>query len=202
MSDGAWSDEDGLWDTAQGAALVDDISINGGSTENWEGEACGALQSADGVWVATIPPGFGIYAASRVTGPPFVQEDPCVRRSRRLWGFFDDPAVTNYACGGWPLQGAMPYGPDENGLYLDNEIWSPWFPLPGPGTSIFSHFSPIATSRSTTCSSTSGTFERRDNDSGGCPTDWDDLNFVYYGGQKDWIRTGFQIGAFMSARRR
>ena len=106
-SDGAWCDEDGLWDTAQGAAIVDDISINGGAAENWEGEACEATQSSDGVWVATVPPGFGIYAALH-HGSEIVQTDPCFRQNSWLWGFFDDPAVTNYACGGYPLQGAMP----------------------------------------------------------------------------------------------
>ncbi len=45
------------------------------------------------------------------------------------------------------------------------------------------------TFRSTTSSSTSGTSGRVTTTTGGCPTTWSDFNFVYYGGQKDWIRS-------------
>ena len=63
VSDGAWSDQDGLWDTVEGAVKLDDISLDGGAAENWEGEACGASQSTDGVWATTIPPAYGLYSA-------------------------------------------------------------------------------------------------------------------------------------------
>jgi len=48
-SDGAWSDEDGLWDTVGGVNL-DDLSTDGGAVEDFEGEVCGAQQSTDGKW--------------------------------------------------------------------------------------------------------------------------------------------------------
>jgi len=78
VSDGAWSDEDGLSPTAEGAVKVDGLSINGGPAEDWEGEACNATQSTDGRWVGAIVPGYGIYAAlvpAVSVGGSIVQEE-------------------------------------------------------------------------------------------------------------------------------
>jgi hypothetical protein len=41
-----------------------------------------------------------------------------------MWGFFNG-STDDYACGGFPNQPVVPYGPDEDGLYINNEIWSP-----------------------------------------------------------------------------
>ncbi|UCH83645.1 MAG: hypothetical protein JSW50_14515, partial [Candidatus Latescibacterota bacterium] len=139
VSDGALSDEDGLWPTDEGAFKVDDITVScpdiGGEFvffENWEDESCGARQSDDGVW--SVPPreGFGQYAALHYA-TSVVREDPCTHPKSNLWGFFDDPAQTNYLCGGWPSQGAVPYGPDDSGFYIHNEIRSPMIPNAGSG---------------------------------------------------------------------
>jgi len=192
-SDGAWCDEDGLWDTIRGAALVDDISINGGPAENWEGEACLAQQSADGVWVATVPPGFGMYAALH-HGSTLVQEDPCNRQNSWLWGFFDDPAVTNYACGGWPLQGAMPYGPDENSLYLDNEIWSPFFPITGSGTEFILSLLSYRDLPLDNLQFYVWHVRSRDNDSGGCPTTWRTSTTCTTADRRTGFASGFRLG--------
>jgi hypothetical protein len=194
VSDGAWSDQDGLWDTPEGAVTLDDLSLDGGAVENFEGEVCGAFQSTDGKWVATIPPGFGIYARL-VSGSTVVQEDPCVRILSNVWAFFDDPAVTNYACGGWPLQGAVPYGPDANGLYLSNEIWSPWFPITGSGDEYI--FSYLVYRDLPLDNLQFYNWHVRTRIDGGCPPNWDTLDFVYYGGGRDWFRTSYQIGSFV-----
>ncbi|UCH85219.1 MAG: hypothetical protein JSW50_05895, partial [Candidatus Latescibacterota bacterium] len=65
-ADGAWSDEDGLWPTNEGAVKVDDLILDAGTVgeveENWEGEVCGAVQSDDAVWRAETPPPFGDYS--------------------------------------------------------------------------------------------------------------------------------------------
>jgi hypothetical protein len=196
VSDGAWSDEDGLWPTAEGAVKVDGLSINGGAVEDWEDEACNATQSTDGTWVAKVLPGFGLYAALH-HGSTVVQEDPCFKVRSYLWGFFDDPTITNYAWGGWPLQGAMPYGPDENGLYLDNEIWSPWIPISGAGTSFLLQF---LTYRDLPLDNLQFyVWSARTRSAGGCPTTWRDNNFVYWGGQKDWFRQIIEIGPYVNA---
>jgi hypothetical protein len=192
-SDGAWSDEDGSYLTAQGAAKLDNLSLDGGPAEDWEGEACGAQQSSDGAWIAAITPGYGDYSALH-HGSAIVQEDPCLRQNSWLWGFFDDPAVTNYACGGWPLQGAVPYAPNENALYLDNEIWSPWIPVSGLGSQYILEFLTYRDLVLENFVFYRWAVRTRDNDTGGCPTKWARNNYLGYGAQKDWYRARFDFG--------
>jgi hypothetical protein len=198
VSDRAWSDEDGLWPTAEGAVKIDDISLDGAPAEDWEGEACNAQQSADGKWIATIPPGFGLYAALH-HGSDLVQEDPCFLQNSWLWGFFDDPAVTNYACGGWPFQGAVAYAPDENGLYLDNEIWSPWIPVSGAGSQYILEFLTYRDLDLENLIFYRWAVRTRDNDTGGCPTEWARSDYLGYGAQKDWYRARFDFGGSVTA---
>jgi hypothetical protein len=194
VSDGAWSDEDGLWPTTEGAFKVDDIVVSGVGSEDFEGEACGALGSTDGFWSAVPAPPFGVYGALN-SAAAIVQEDPCLRPLSTLWSFFDDPLVTNYACGGFPLQGAMPYGPNVDGLYMNNEIWSPWIPITGNGSQFRIQF---LTYRDLPLDNLQFyIWSIRTRDVTGCPTTWDNFNFVYYGGQKDWIRTNFDVGNFV-----
>ncbi len=134
-SDGAWSDEDGLWDTDPGRRYrrrhldqrrrCRELGRRGLRRARSRRTASGSR---------TIPPGFGALLGSSCPRTAIVQEDPCAKPLSNLWAFFDNPATTNYACGGWPLQGAMPYGPDANGLYMINEIWSPFVPITGLGS--------------------------------------------------------------------
>jgi hypothetical protein len=198
VSDGAWSDEDGQWPTVQGAVTVDGLSINGGAAEDWEGEACNAMQSTDGKWVATIPPGYGIYA-HLVPAAGVVQEDPCVRILGCVWAFFDDPAVTNYTCGGWPLQGAMPYGPDANGLYMNNEVWSPWIPNSGSGSTFLLQFLAYRDLPLDNLQFYTWHVHTRDAATGNCPTQWRTSDFVWYGGGKDWARITHDISSYVAA---
>ena len=198
VSDGAYSDEDGLWPTAEGAVKVDALSINGGAVEDWENEECNATQSTDGAWVATMPPGFGFYG-HLVHGATLVQVDPCNRVLSCVWAFIDDPLVTNYSCGGWPFQGAVPYGPDARGLYMQNEIWSPWIPVTGSGDEFVLSFLTYRDLPLDALVFYSWRVVSRDTATGGCPPQWDDSWFVYYGGQKDWIRTNFDFGTFVPA---
>ncbi|MEJ2720426.1 MAG: T9SS type A sorting domain-containing protein, partial [bacterium] len=194
VSDGAWSNEDGLWPTTEGSFKVDDIQLDGGTPENWENEACYQLLSDDAVWKAEPSVPYGLYAAL-TSAATIVQEDPCARPLSNLWTFFDDPTVTNYACGGWPLQGAMPYGPDANGLYINNEIWSPAVDNIGTGSQ---YRLSILTYRDLPLDNLQFyIWSVRTYDVSGCPTPWDNFNFVYYGGQKDWIRSVFEMGSLI-----
>ncbi len=199
-SDGAYSDEDGLWPTGEGAVKLDDLSLDGGPVEDWEDEDCNAQQSTDGTWVAAITPGFGDYAALH-HGSDLVQVDPCFKQNSWLWGFFDDPAVTNYACGGWPLQGAVPYGRAYEGraMYLDNEIWSPWIPISGVGSHYILEF---LTYRDLVLENDvcyQWAVRTRDNDTGGCPTYWGRSSYYFFGAQKDWYRERFDMGRYVGA---
>lgn len=89
-SDGAWSDEDGLYPT-DGAVVLDDLLITDGSgvvdSQDFEAEAVGALATADGDWTATPAPPFGDYAAL-FDGSTILQEDTMTTNSSFVWGFF------------------------------------------------------------------------------------------------------------------
>lgn len=180
QSDGAWSDEDALWNT-NGGAHYDNLSCEGLATEDFEGEAVGALSTND--WENCTPPGYGNYLAL-FQGIQQVQEDPCARDLSCLWAAILNSSY-NYACGGFPAQAAVPFG-NADGQYLNNEIWSPDIPLTGTGAVVDYQFTVYRD-------------EPLDNlifyvwhvrskyGAGTCPGPWKDRNFVYYGGQKDWL---------------
>ncbi len=131
VTDGTWSDEDGLWPTS-GAIEVDELRVDdaGGvvvPNEDFEGEAIGATESND--WQASVPE-FGNYAAV-VLGSTEDQDDPHWQDLTCLWAFTQGP-VNNYSCGHGSLA-AVPMGP-INGLYMNDEIWSPAIAFSGPAT--------------------------------------------------------------------
>lgn len=196
-SDGAWSDEDGLSPTVEGAVKVDDISIDGGAVEDFEGAPCNA--TAAGGWVGSMPPGYGLYSELHLAGS-VVQEDPCLRPLSTVWGFFDDPLVTNYACGGWPLQGAIPYGPNAYGQYMSNEVWSPWIPIAGEGDVFLLDFLVYRDFPFDELLFYTWYVRTRDNDAGGCASAWTSFNFFYHGlSRPDWKRERFSVGSLVPA---
>jgi hypothetical protein len=195
VSDWAWCDEDGSWPTEQGAALIDDVSLNGGAVETFEATACNA--QTVGSWNATARPGFGQYGAL-YSAAALAQEDPCAKPSSHVWGWFDNPAVTSYACGGWPLQGAMPYGPDENGMYLDNEIWSPWMPITGSGNRFLLEFLVYRDLPLENLQFYHYHVRTRDIASGDCPINWNPTAEAYYGRDKDWSRISLDCSVWVN----
>jgi hypothetical protein len=130
QSDGAWSDEDGLWNT-DGAVLIDSLSISDTTGtldyQEFETEAVGQTSTSDDDWTATVRPGYGIYTGL-FPGATVLQEDPCKRNMSFLWGFFNG-STYDYSCGGHPEQRVVPYGKLIEGemVYMWNEIWSPPF---------------------------------------------------------------------------
>ncbi len=189
-SDGAWSDEDGLSPSNEGALKLDDITVacsdaGGGFNffEDFEDETCGQTHSNDLVWQATVQPGFGTYFALH-SGTGVLQEDPCTRLISNIWGSFDDPEYTNYACGGHPEQGAVPFGPDEYGHYMCNEIWSPWVPDTGIGEGLLVGFKVY---RGMPLDNLIFYTWRIRSLVDGCPTRWYQFDNYNYGGQKDWL---------------
>ncbi|MBD3222876.1 T9SS type A sorting domain-containing protein [bacterium] len=129
-SDGAWSDEDDLWET-NGACQVDDVEVIVDGTqvdfEDFED------QVADN-WVPDLLPGVGDYAELYVN---LQDEDPCRSNFTPQVGFIDTPDVGpagfeeefqagqtwRYGPGGYIVnnQGG-PAGPD---FYINNIIISP-----------------------------------------------------------------------------
>ena len=137
-TDGAWSDQDGNWNT-DGAMILDSLTVRDGSgvvlaTELFEAEGVGDQQTISGSWTSCVMPGYGDFAGL-FHGLSVVQEkDPCVRDVSWLWGFFNG-STYDYSCGGYPAQKAVPYE-NGRGQYIWNEIWSPEIPLTGSGTVI------------------------------------------------------------------
>jgi FlgD Ig-like domain len=187
-SDNAWSDEDALWNT-NGALHVDNLQVEGGAVEDFEGEAVGATSSDE--WQNCVPPGYGIFAGL-LPGLSVVQEDPCARDLSCMWTFFNG-STFNYACGGHPGQAAVPFG-NAAGQYLDNEIWSPVIPMSGSGTTVNLEFSVY---RDLPLDNLVFFVWHVRDVTGSCPGKWLDFNFLYYGAQKDWFRAQFPLGGFL-----
>ena len=140
-SDGAWSDEDGFWQS-DGAFILDSLSVNdsGGLVipiETFETEAVGDHTTTSGNWTSSPAPGYGDFAGL-FSGLTVLQEDVCNYNTSCLWGFFNG-STYNYACGGYPLQPVVPFG-NERDQYLRNDIWSPWVTLSGSGDRIVLEF--------------------------------------------------------------
>jgi hypothetical protein len=207
-SDLAWSDEDGLWQT-DGAIIVDDITVDtwaGGvptvsNTQDFEAAPAGS--NTAGIWTGRKAPAFGDYA-DLYPGVSVAQEDRCLFNVYFLWEFFDDPFVTNYAChtpNPLPGQGAMPFSTSD-GIYMSNEIWSPPFDNTGSGDEYQLSFLvyrdlPLDYMQFYVWHVRSW----KDPDGAGplppCPGPWKDFDYVYYGGQRDWLRTSFSIGTLV-----
>ncbi|MDH3215374.1 MAG: hypothetical protein OEN01_03670 [Candidatus Krumholzibacteria bacterium] len=195
-SDCCYSDEDGSFDS-DGAVIVDSIRVEcyaGGVLthtfyEDFEDESPGAKTTDDGVWTAHTTPVFGDYAAL-YPGITVLQEDPCVSNITSFWAWFDDPVNSNYGCAGHPEQGAIPKG-DANCNYINSQIESLLIPFAGSGNEVRLRFLvyrdlPLDNLVFFTWAVRSWV--------DGCPTKWRDSDLVYYGGQKDWLRTDFSIG--------
>ncbi len=200
-ADGAWSDEDGLWPT-DGGVLVDSITVTtwaGGvqastNFEDFEGAAEG--DTVVGIWTATVPEPFGDFGAL-YHGTTLLQEDPCFTDITSLWAWFDDPAITNYNChlpDPRPDVGAVRFGDRwGDGGFIANEIWSPQLANIGTGNEYRLEF---LTYRDLPLDNLIFyIWSVRSIDASGCPSEWKNDNFVFFGGQKDWIRNPFQVGA-------
>jgi len=128
-SDGAWSDEDGLFPN-NGAVWVDSLlledSLGVVDYQDFEAEAVGAHVTSDGDWQASIPEPHGDFS-SLFPGFDVTQQSKCQLNLSWFWGFFEG-SPDNYACGGFPEQAVVPYKrvtAEGWTLYMDNEIWSP-----------------------------------------------------------------------------
>jgi hypothetical protein len=204
-ADGAWSDEDGLWDT-DGAIIIDSLTVSDNSgtlvaTETFEGRPVGDNDGNN--WFSCTPPGYGDLAMLVQAVPTTyqnnpVEEDPCAANFTCLW-LFVSGSTANYACNTPQPSGqqaAIPYVNARN-QYISNEIWSPWIDYTdGGGASgavanlVFDVYRDLKLDALIfyvwhVRSRTSPT---------ACPSGWVDRNFVYYGGGKDWLRVNQPFG--------
>jgi hypothetical protein len=195
-SDGAWSDEDGLWDT-DGAIMVDSLTLTDDTgvllngPELFEDEANGAIATNDGFWSICTPPGYGSFAAV-YNGLLVVQLDACLSNITCVWGYFDPTATApaNYACGGFASQGTVPYV-NGAGQYITNEIWSPTIPFVGTGSTVCLQFDAY---RDLPLNALIFYVWHVRSIVAGCAGGWRDRNFVYYGGSFDWLTITQNVG--------
>ena len=194
FSDGAWSDEDGLWDT-DGALIFDSLVVRDAAGEllayeDFESYPVGATTVND--WEHCNEPGFGDFSGL-VGGFQFVQEDPCRSNLTCAWTFFNGSPDT-YDCGGFPGQLAMPFGGPGANDFLNNRIESPWMQWMGSGTEVYLDFDVY---RDLPLDNLQFYQWHIRSLVDGCPGSWQDDGFVFYGGQKDWLRehrtTGYLI---------
>jgi len=193
VSDGAWSDQDGLWIT-DGAIIFDSLSVSNAAglvlpVEDFEDETVGDNDADD--WVSCTPAGYGDFAAL-FPGTTVPQRDPCNLNLSCLWAFFAG-STADFSCGGLPSQPVVPYG-NVRDQYIHTEIWSPTVPWAGSGTSaelVFDVYRELPLSalvffvwhvRSVV---------------DGCAGNWNDFGFVYYGTGPEWIRNMFPVGNFI-----
>ncbi|MFQ5510959.1 MAG: T9SS type A sorting domain-containing protein [Candidatus Krumholzibacteriia bacterium] len=208
-SDGAWSDQDGLWPT-NGAIAVDSMTVADTTGvvdfQDFEQEPLGAFRTNDGNWRAHAGAFFGHFA-DLFPGTGILQEACGFNRSA-AWAFFDG-SPDDYGCGGHPEQAAVPFNPNKGQpwplgfLYLSNEIWSPpidWTrdtsgaPIPATATSAFLDFDVY---RDLPLDNLIFYQWHIRSIVAGCPeTRWSDDNTVFFStnGGIDWFRHREQVG--------
>ncbi len=186
-SDGAWSDEDGLWNT-DGAITIDVVSLSAGGVylagpENFEGAPLNA--TGWNGWVSCNEAGYGDFAYL-YPGLSVVQEDPCYKDLTCLWTFYTG-STYDYSCGGWPAQMAVPYGPSR-GQYIWNEIWSPNIPIyVGHGHELEKLRFDVYRDLKLGPLVFYVWHIRAVHPDTGCPLPWRDEGLVYYGNGEDWF---------------
>jgi len=200
LSDGAWSDQDGLYDT-DGGVIIDQLSVSDTSGtldyQTFETETAGETSTSDGDWTAATMPGYGIYAGL-FNGTIVLQEDPCKCDATYLWGFFNGSEY-DYACAGHPEQKVVPYE-NERGQYINNEIWSPpidWHhdmygaPVPASAEQAVYEFDVY---RNLKVPALIYYYWHIRSWIDGCPRQWRDRGFCAYGPGPDWFRSRWPIG--------
>ncbi len=192
-SDGAWSDQDGMWNT-DGAYITDDLLITDDNgvvvpLEDFESAPLGATEVAN--WVAGTPDGYGIYA-ELFPGASTLQQGNCTSNVSCLWGFYAG-STYNYSCGGYPAQPVVPFG-NAAGQYLNNEIWSPWIDLVGSGNEYLYEFDVM---RDLPLDNLVFFVWHVRSRVGNCAGAWQDFNFLYYGSQREWERQQFPVGTLV-----
>jgi hypothetical protein len=197
VSDGAWSDGDGLWDT-DGGAIIDSLTVSDGSgvvlaTELFEVESVGDNDAASGNWVSCTPPGYGDFAGLYPGGEFLQDNDECTINLSCLWAFVSG-STYDYSCGGHAGQVVVPYE-NERGQYIHNEIWSPVFPITGSGQEFLLTYDTYYDL--SLGALIWGVWHVR-SIVDGCPGAWRDYGFVYYGGfPTGWYRNIYGFGQYV-----
>jgi hypothetical protein len=207
-ADGAWSDQDGLWDT-DGGCIVDSLLVAHTTGvinyENWEDEALDQKYSDDLFWVAEGEEAFGAYVG---LANNLQDKDPCGDNfasqiifyqgssypSADYPGYFDTPFCMGGGGTEAPCQNESLVSPViDLALYSTNcdENQNAAIPSTAGFGGLVYRFTvyrdlPLA-------NLVFYTWGIRSIDALGCPGQWQDRNFVYYGGDKDYIQGSFDV---------
>ncbi len=186
FSDGGYSDEDALFDSHSGPIVLDNLVVEG-LVENFEDEFVGETSSDD--WEADLHPGFGSYFAL-FPGASLVQQDACAKNLSCVWAAISG-STDSYACGGFPQQAAVPYGPNDYGQYIEDAIISPPIALTGTGSRVNLQFSVY---RDLSLDDLVFYYWEIRSVVNGCPGPWRNRGFRHFGDQKDWKVETFPVG--------
>jgi len=191
-ADGGFADDDALYDSHAGASVVDNLDAEGLATEDFEGEALNATTSND--WEGFGETGYGQHMAL-FSGISLVQQDLCAKNLSCQWAAISGSSET-YACGGFPLQAAVPKG-NADAQYLNNNVQSPTFALAGAGSVINLQFTVY---RDMTLDGlVFYIWDVASINGVGCQAAWRSRGFVYFGPQKDYLVNTFPVGDLIPA---
>ncbi len=214
VSDGAWSDQDGLYDT-DGACIIDSITITdaGGPIdyEDFESYADGARGTL-GIWHCTIEDAFGDYVGLMNN---LVDKDPCGDNfgtqiiffngspypSADYPGLFDTPFCTGPGGLEAPCQDQALISPVIDMLKYssacdeDQDMDIPGGVAGTLGGAVlrFVTYRDLPMENLVFYTWSVRSIEE------GCPGQWLDRNYVYYGGDKDYISNGFDVSDLVGA---
>ena len=196
-SDGAWSDEDGLWNT-DGACIVDSLRVSdtGGFSnyENFEGAAVGSRSA--GIWHGKAGPAFGMYSGLKAA-MSIGDRDPCNANfttqivffvgsphpSTSYPGLYDTPFCEGIGGHTAPCQDELVYSPvidltkysTAHNSIQDASIPSGDLPYLGGCLLRYTQYidNPMA-------NLVFWHWQIRTIDEAGCPGQWVGFNFIYY----------------------
>jgi hypothetical protein len=211
--DGRWCTRLGFFRIEEECYPVSNVRIHNDKTDQWRPHYADLDTLVLGEWDfepspscdpqgwTTVDKSFRGNFASLYPGATIYQEDPCWltdfedghQHPTCLWGFFD--ATEPYNChrpSPIPSQGTIPYVQAE-GLYSDNEIWSPLIPCTGAGSSFRLEFDVY---RDLAWSDLVFYKWRIRSWVGSQPGEWRDKYWLFYslGLTRDWIRHAEEIG--------
>jgi FlgD Ig-like domain len=196
-ADTAWSNQDGA--LFFGVA-VDSLSWEGTAVETFEGTAIGTNNTTN--WQSCNTPGYGTFmglfrrAGWSGNSTPANYKDVCLDNLGCYWAAIQGSSDT-YGCGNppEPAQKVVPYV-NARGEYLNNEIWSPNLSLTSPVSSGSDFRLRFTVYRDLPLDNLIFyQWHVRTIDTGGCPGQWQDRGFVYYGLNNSWLIQEELIGS-------
>jgi hypothetical protein len=164
MSDGAWSDEDGYWDT-DGACRLDQVQVTGYPLDDFETDNNG--------WIASVPDPFPVSYRIDTT-PPCIETIPCPNWCFTWVGYDPETCVFPY-----PTEEYLKYNVNTN-----FGIESPVIDIPTDATAFLLEFDVYRVLPLANCVFYYWEIAAPPPEEGG---QWDNFNYVYYGDMDPYL---------------